>query len=89
MVGADTDIEQEYRALLHELKEYRPDLLDKPRILAITKMDLVEGYELEEPVDVEDEAEIVYISAATGHNVEELKELIWKKLKEIEPEETS
>lgn len=89
MVGSDTDIEQEYRALLHELDEYRPDLLDKPRILAITKMDLVEGFELEEPVQVEDDVQVVYISSATGHNVEELKELIWKKLKEIEPEETS
>jgi len=89
MVGCDTDIKQEYNALLHELEEYRPDLLDKPRILAITKMDLVEGFELEEPVELEDEAEIVEISAATGYNIDELKELIWKKLKEIEPEETS
>lgn len=89
MVGCDTDIKQEYHALLHELKEYRPDLLDKPRILAITKMDLVEGYELEEPVDIDDEVEIIHISSATGHNVEQLKELIWKKLSEIEPEETS
>ncbi|MFO7800305.1 GTPase ObgE [Rhodohalobacter sp.] len=89
MVGCDTDIKQEYSALLHELEEFRPDLLDKPRILAITKMDLVEGFELEEPIELEDEAEIIEISAATGHNIEELKELIWQKLKEIEPEETS
>ncbi|WP_069130645.1 GTPase ObgE [Rhodohalobacter halophilus] len=89
MVGCDTDIKQEYHALLHELKEYRADLLEKPRILAITKMDLVEGFELEEPVEIEDDTDIVYISSATGHKVEELKELIWKKLNEIEPEETS
>lgn len=89
MVGCDTDIKQEYRALLHELEEYRPDLLDKPRILAITKMDLVEGFELEEPVELGDDVEIIEISSATGHNIEELKEMIWKKLKEIEPEETS
>jgi len=38
MVGCDTDIKQEYNALLHELEEYRPDLLDKPRILAIARI---------------------------------------------------
>src|SRR5690606_12236779 len=40
MVSAETDIEYEYNALIGELKAYRPDLLDKPRVLAITKMDL-------------------------------------------------
>lgn len=89
MVGCDTDILEEYKALLHELEEYRPDLLDKPRILAITKMDLVEGFELEEPVEPDDDVEVIEISSATGHNIEKLKELIWKKIKQIEPEETS
>ena len=51
MVGCDTDINQEYNALLHELEEYRPDLLDKPRILAITKMDLVEGLSWKNPLN--------------------------------------
>lgn len=89
MVGSDTDIQEEYRALLHELEKYRPDLLDKPRILAITKMDLKEGYKLDEPLDLEEDVEILKISSATGHNIEQLKESIWKKIKEIEPEETS
>lgn len=89
MVGCDTDIKAEYEALLHELKEYRPDLLEKPRILAVTKMDLKEGYELEEPLDIGDEAEVVEISSATGHNVDVLKEKIWEKLQEIENHESS
>jgi GTPase len=89
MVGVDSDIASEYQALLHELKEYRKDLLEKPRILAITKMDLKEGFELDEPVEIDDDVEIVEISSATGHNIEKLKEAIWKKLGEIEPEETS
>ncbi len=90
MVGVDSDVPAEYDALLHELKEYRKDLLDKPRILAITKMDLNEGFELDEPVEIDDDqVEIVEISSATGHNIETLKEVIWKKLAEIEPEETS
>lgn len=83
LVGCDEDIEGQYRALLHELKEYREDLLDKPRILAITKMDLKEGFELDEPVEINDVVEIVEISAATGHNIDILKEKIWEKLQEI------
>jgi GTP-binding protein len=83
LVGCDEDIEGQYRALLHELKEYREDLLDKPRILAITKLDLKEGFELDEPVKIDDVVDIVEISSATGHNVDVLKEKIWEKLQEI------
>ena len=89
MVGCDTDMKTEYQALLHELREYRSDLLLKPRVLAITKMDLKEGYKLDEPFDLEDdEVEIIEISSATGHNVEILKEKIWEKLQNINEEET-
>lgn len=89
MVAANSDIEGEYHALLHELKEYRSDLLDKPRILAITKMDLKPGYELDEPVTIDDDIDIVEISSATGHNMDELKEKIWEKLQEIDENEPS
>ncbi|MEX0823452.1 MAG: GTPase ObgE [Balneolaceae bacterium] len=89
MVGCDSDIEKEYSALLHELEEYRPDLLDKPRILAITKMDLKEEYQLDEPVTIKDDIDIVKISSATGHNVEPLKELIWQKIQKFEDQESS
>ena len=89
MVGSDTDIEKEYKALLHELEEYRSDLLDKPRILAITKMDLKPGYELEEPITINDDIEIIKISSATGHNMDLLKEKIWEKLKQFEDNESS
>ncbi|PWN06076.1 GTPase ObgE [Rhodohalobacter mucosus] len=87
MVGCDSDIEEEYSALLHELKAYRPDLLDKPRILAITKMDLKEGYELDSPPEIDDDVEVIKISSATGYGMEELKELIWRKLQNIGEEE--
>ncbi|REL37821.1 GTPase ObgE [Rhodohalobacter sp. SW132] len=90
MVGCDEDINEQYNALLHELREYRGDLLDKPRILAITKLDLVEGFELEEPVQLDDdEVEIIEISSATGHNIDELKEKIWEKLQTIGDHEPS
>jgi GTPase len=84
MVGCDSDMKAEYEALLNELKAYRPDLLNKPRILAITKLDLVEGFELEERPEFDDDVEIVEISSATGHNVEILKEKIWEKLQQLE-----
>lgn len=89
MVGSDSDIQTEYKALLNELKEYRPDLLDKPRILAITKMDLVEGYEFDEPPLIDDDVEVIEISSATGHQVDKLKETIWKKLQDLGEEEPS
>lgn len=89
LVSCDEDIEGQYNALLHELKEYREDLLDKPRILAITKLDLKEGFELDEPVHVDDVVDIIEISSATGHNVDILKEKIWEKLQEIEHNESS
>lgn len=89
VVAADSDIEREYLALLTELEAYRPDLLDKPRLLAISKMDLKENYELDEEPELEDEIETILISSATGHNMELLKEKIWEKLQNIEKEESS
>jgi GTPase len=88
MVACNTDMKSEYHALLHELKSYRQDLLDKPRLLAITKMDLKPGFELDEPVDVDDDVEIIEISSATGHKMDLLKEKIWEKLQGIEEEES-
>lgn len=82
MVSSQQDVEYEYNALLDELKAYRSDLLDKPRILAITKMDLQENYELDQKIDVD--IPVVEISAATGYNIDELKELIWNQLQNIE-----
>lgn len=89
MVASNTDIEKEYQALLHELKEYRSDLLDKPRVLAITKMDLHPDYVLDQPLNIDQNVEIVQISSATNHNIDLLKEKIWEKLQDIEEEETS
>jgi GTP-binding protein len=84
MVSSQQDIEYEYNALLGELKAYRSDLLDKPRVLAITKMDLQENYELDEEKRVDLDIPVVEISAATNYHIDELKEIIWEKLREIE-----
>jgi GTP-binding protein len=89
VVAINSDINSEYKALLHELEQYRPDLLDKPRLLAISKMDLKPGYEPDEPIELEDDVEMILISSATGFNMELLKEKIWEKLQKIEPDESS
>jgi len=78
VVSADTDIEKEYDILLNELKEYRSDLLQKTRVLAITKMDLIPGFELENKPELD--IPIVEISSATGHNLDGLKEILWTAL---------
>ncbi len=88
MVASNTDMQAEYTALLHELKEYRADLLDKPRLLAITKMDLVPDFTFDEPIIFDDNVEVIEISSATGHNVDLLKEKIWEKLKGLEQDES-
>lgn len=77
MVAADTDINYEYEALVNELKAYRSDLLEKPRVLAITKMDLKQGFKLDEELHFEDEIPVIPISSATGFGVDELRETLW------------
>lgn len=77
MVSADTDIEYEYQALVNELEAYRNDLLEKPRVLAITKMDLKQGFKLDEELHFEDEIPVIPISSATGFGVDELRETLW------------
>ena len=80
MIPADSDdILEEYQILLNELGQYNPDLLDKERILAITKCDLLD-YELmtelkdEFPKDVK----VVCISSVSQQGLTELKDEIWK-----------
>lgn len=84
MVSCQQDIAYEYQALLDELKAYRSDLLDKPRLLAITKMDLKENYELDQEPEID--IPTLEISAATGYNMDRLKEAIWERLQENENE---
>ena len=78
-IPADADnITDSYQTLLNELEQYNPDLLDKPRLLAITKRDLIDE-ELEELLapDIPDDLPHLFISAATGHGMVELKDRLW------------
>lgn len=87
VVGSTTDIGAEYNILLEELRQYRADLLEKPRLLAISKMDLHPGYELPEPPEVD--VPYVTISAASGYQLDELKEMIWKLMQQAKADESA
>jgi GTP-binding protein len=82
MIPADArNIQQEFEILLSELKQYNPELLDKKRILAITKSDLLDA-ELKTAIQQELPAGIssVFISSITLEGIPDLKDLIWKNL---------
>ena len=84
MVPADTDdIRKEYEILSNELEQYNPDLFDKPRVLAITKSDLLDD-ELVEALseDLPEGIPHLFISAVAGKGITELKDLLWKALNE-------
>ncbi|MSQ78503.1 MAG: GTPase ObgE, partial [Flavobacteriaceae bacterium] len=69
MVPCDTeDIDKEYKILLNELEQFNPELLDKPRLLAITKCDLL-NEDLEEALNLPKGIDTVRISAAIGQGI--------------------
>ncbi|HAL64279.1 MAG: GTPase obg [Bacteroidetes bacterium 38_7] len=75
------DILSEYHILLNELKQYNPELLDKDRILAITKTDLVNKGDIRSiEKNIPDDLPHVFISSVAQIGLEELKDLIWKQL---------
>lgn len=82
MVPADSDdIDKEYEILLNELKQFSPELLDKDRILAVTKCDMLdEELLLELKETVKTDIPSVYISSHAQKNLDQLKDLIWGKL---------
>lgn len=82
IVPADSnDIAADYKILLNELKQFNKELLTKGRILAITKSDLIDE-ELEKEIRKHLPRKIptIFISAATGANIDKLKDLIWNEL---------
>lgn len=82
MVAADADsVSRQYEILLHECREYNPDLLDKQRMLAITKCDLIDT-ELEQLIAAELPKDIptIFISAVTGQNIQQLKDMLWRSI---------
>ena len=82
MVPADADdIKKEYEILLNELAMFNPEMLDKQRVLAITKSDLLDN-ELIEMLseNLPEGIPHVFISSVTGLGVQELKDILWQEL---------
>jgi len=83
MIPADSDdIKKEYEILLGELKLYNPELLDKNRVLAITKSDLLDDELMEEIKSDLPKIPYVFISALTNTGLLSLKDLLWQQLNE-------
>jgi GTP-binding protein len=82
MVPADSkDLKKEYDILINELRKYNPELLDKKRLLAITKSDMLDD-ELKTELKKEVPTDIpsIFISSITNQGISELKDLIWRTL---------
>lgn len=82
MVPSDTDdIRHEYEVLLNELEQFNPDMLDKHRVLAITKCDLIDQ-ELIEMLEssLPQDLPHVFISGVSGLGLQQLKDVLWKEL---------
>lgn len=81
MIPADTqDIKKEYDILHNELVKYNPELLDKRRVLAITKSDMLDEELIEALSQDLPDIPYVFISSITGQGIIELKDLLWKEL---------
>ena len=85
MISCDSsDIAAEYGVLLSELQQFNPELLDKKRLLAVTKTDMLdEELEAEMRASLPDDLPpTVFISSLTNKNIQPLKDMIWKALHE-------
>lgn len=82
LVPADSrDIKTEYDILLNELRKYNPELLDKKRLLAISKSDMLdEELKTEIRRELPTDLPTIFISSITQQGIVELKDLIWKHL---------
>ena len=82
MIPADADdITAQYKILLNELQQFNPQLVDKHRVLAITKTDMLDDELIEEMRrTLPDDLPHVFISAVTGQGITELKDILWRAI---------
>ncbi|MCX6302509.1 MAG: GTPase ObgE [Bacteroidia bacterium] len=81
MVPADSkNIREEYEVLVRELRMYNPELLDKKRVLAISKSDLLDEELMDEVRKDLPDLQRVFISSITGLGITTLKDILWKAL---------
>jgi GTP-binding protein len=81
LVPADSeDIHKEYKILMNELEQYNPELLDKRRILAISKSDMLDD-ELKEEIRLDlPDIPTLFISSIAQQGLQELKDLLWETI---------
>jgi GTP-binding protein len=82
LIPADAkDIGDQYRILLGELRKYNPELLDKKRLLAISKVDMLDEQLMKEMErEIPKDLPYVFISSISQFNLEKLKDLIWQAI---------
>ena len=84
MVPADSDdIAKDYDILLGELTQYNPELLDKQRLLAITKCDMLDDELIEQmKAHLPEGVKSIFISSVANMNITQLKDMLWQALQE-------
>jgi len=83
MIPADTNrsLQEEYNILLNELTEYNPELTHKPRILAITKSDMLDDeLQAEMTHELPKGIPAVFISSVAQKGLTELKDMLWRAI---------
>jgi GTP-binding protein len=81
MISVDSkNIKKEYEILINELEQFNPELLDKKRVLAITKCDMLDTALLKELENDLPDTPSVFISSVTGLGINNLKDILWKEL---------
>ncbi|MEQ9404146.1 MAG: GTPase ObgE [Cyclobacteriaceae bacterium] len=81
MIPADADdIKKEYEILSNELQKHNPELLDKQRLLAISKSDLLDDELMQEMAEDLPNIPYLFISSVTGMGIQDLKDKIWQVL---------
>lgn len=86
MVPADADdVTKQYEILLRELERFNPQLMDKHRILAVAKSDMLDD-ELREEIEATLPKDIphVFISAVTGQGLDKLKDVLWEAVTDVD-----
>jgi GTP-binding protein len=82
MIPADADsIRKQYKILLNELEKYNPELLDKKRVLAVTKADMLDEEMMHQMKnDIPEDLPSIFISSVSQFNLEKLKDLLWQAI---------